>query len=153
MFAVTCDADGNTLTDTSGRTMTWDSQNRMASCTKGGTASTYGADGLRRSSTVSGVTTYYAYDGQTMIRERKKNTQTGALFNTGTYLQGPRGGEYRRDDTQVEMDSQNGMVSCLCAIRQMSLCGTNTPQRPNKPFLAPFFILIPVPKPTSALAF
>ena len=46
-------ADGNTLTDTGGRTMTWDSQNRMTSCTYQGTTSTftYGADGLRRSST------------------------------------------------------------------------------------------------------
>ena len=30
--AVTFDADGNTLTDSAGRVMTWDSQNRMASC-------------------------------------------------------------------------------------------------------------------------
>ncbi len=111
--AVTSDADGNTLTDTGGRTMTWDSQNRMASCTKAGVTSTYtyGADGLRRSSTVGGVTTYYVYDGQTMIREMKRNTQTGALFNTATYLQGPRGSEYRRDDTQVELDSQGRQVS------------------------------------------
>ena len=28
---VTSDADGNTLTDTSGRTNTWDSQNRLVS--------------------------------------------------------------------------------------------------------------------------
>ena len=34
---------------------------------------TYGADGLRRSSTVSGITTYYVYDGQTIIREMKMN--------------------------------------------------------------------------------
>ena len=93
--------------------MTWDSQNRMVSCTKAGVTSayTYGADGLRRSSTVSGITTYYVYDGQTLIREMKRNTQTGALFNTATYLQGPRGGEYRRDDTQTEIDSQHNLVS------------------------------------------
>ena len=110
--AVTSDADGNTLTDTSGRSMTWDSQNRMVSCTKAGVTSayTYGPDGLRRSSTVNGVTTYYAYDGQTMIREMKKNAQN-ALFNAATYLQGPRGGEYRRDDTQTELDSQGRQVS------------------------------------------
>ncbi len=111
--AITSDANGNTLTDASGRSMTWDSQNRMASCTKAGVTSTYtyGADGLRRSSTVSGVTTYYVYDGQTMIREMKKNPTTGALFNTATYFQGPRGGEYRRDDTQTELDSQGRQVS------------------------------------------
>jgi len=101
--AVTSDADGNTLTDTSGRVNTWDSQNRLVSCTQNGTTSTftYGADGLRRSSTVNNITTYYAYDGQTLIREMKKNSSTGALFNTATYLQGPQGGECRIDETQV----------------------------------------------------
>jgi len=51
------------LTDTSGRVNTWDSQNRLVSCTKGGVTSsfTYGADGLRRSSTVNGITTYYVH--------------------------------------------------------------------------------------------
>ena len=45
--AVTSDADGNTLTDSAGRTMTWDSQNRLTSCVFGGTTSIfkYGADG------------------------------------------------------------------------------------------------------------
>ncbi len=101
--AVTSDADGNTLTDASGRTLTWDSQNRLVSCTKGGvtSTSTYGADGLRRSSTVNGVTTYYAYDGQTMIREMRQNPTTGALVNTATYFQGIRGTECRVDETQV----------------------------------------------------
>jgi len=100
--AVTSDADGNTLTDTSGRTNTWDSQNRLISCTQNGTTSTYtyGADGLRRSNTVNNVTTYYVYDGTTMIREMKKNVNTGALFNTATYLQGMRGTECRIDETQ-----------------------------------------------------
>ena len=58
--AITSGPNGNTLTDSSGRVMTWDSQNRMVSCTKGGVTSTYtyGADGLRRSSTVNGITTY-----------------------------------------------------------------------------------------------
>ncbi len=61
--AVTSDADGNTLTDTSGRTNVWDSQNRLVSSTKGGVTSsfTYGADGLRRLATVNGVTTYYVH--------------------------------------------------------------------------------------------
>jgi hypothetical protein len=111
--AVTSDADGNTLTDTGGRTMTWDSQNRLVSCTKGGVTNTYtyGADGLRRNSTVNGITTYYAYDGQTMIREMRRNPQRGALVNTATYLQGMRGAECRRDDTQTETDSQGRQVS------------------------------------------
>ena len=93
--------------------MTWDSQNRMTSCAFNGTTSTftYGADGLRRSSTVNGVTTYYAYDGQTLIREMHRNVQTGALYNTATYLTSPRGPEYRRDDTATELDSQGRQVS------------------------------------------
>ena len=103
----------NTLTDSAGRTMTWDSQNRMVSCAYNGqtTTSTYGADGLRRSSTLNGVTTYYAYDGQTLIREMHRNVTMGALYNTATYLQGMRGPEYRRDDTQTELDSQGHTVS------------------------------------------
>ncbi|MGI4791253.1 MAG: RHS repeat-associated core domain-containing protein [Janthinobacterium lividum] len=108
----TNDADGNTLTG-GGRTNTWDSQNRLVSCAYNGstTTNTYGADGLRRSSTVNGVTTYYVYDGQTLIREMQKNPTTGALFNTATYLTGPRGPEYRRDDTLQEKDSQGNTVS------------------------------------------
>ncbi len=100
--AYTNDADGNTLSDGT-RTSVWDSQNRLVSCTAGGTVSTYtyGADGLRRSSTVNGVTTYYVYDGSMMVREMKQNAQ-GVLQPTATYLQGPRGPEYRRDDTQAE---------------------------------------------------
>jgi len=46
---------------------------------------TYGADGLRRSSTVNGKTTYYVYDGQTLVQEMQKNAQ-GVLQPTATYL-------------------------------------------------------------------
>jgi len=100
--AVTSDANGNTLSDGT-RTNTWDSQNRLVSCTSGGVTSTYtyGADGLRRTSTVNGVTTYYVYDGTTLVREMRQNAQ-GVLQPTATYLCGPRGPEYRRDDTQAE---------------------------------------------------
>ncbi len=98
----TSDADGNTLTD-GARTNVWDSQNRLVSCTANGVTSTYtyGADGLRRSSTVNGVTTYYVYDGTMLVREMQQNAQ-GVLQPTATYLCGPRGPEYRRDDTQAE---------------------------------------------------
>ncbi len=61
---------------------------------------------LRRSATVNGITTYYAYDGQTMVREMQKAGGTGPLVSTATYLCGPRGPEYRRDDTQTETDGQ-----------------------------------------------
>ncbi|BDI28739.1 hypothetical protein CCAX7_007900 [Capsulimonas corticalis] len=96
--AYTNDANGNTLTG-SGRTNVWDSQNRLVSCTTGGatTTYTYGADGLRRSATTAGVTTYYVYDGSMMVREMQKNA-SNILVPTATYLAGPRGPEYRRDD-------------------------------------------------------
>ncbi len=71
----------------------WDSQNRLRQCTYGGTTSTftYGADGLRRSTTTNGVTTYYAIDGQAVAQELR----SGVPF--ATYLNGPRGVEYRQD--------------------------------------------------------
>ena len=105
------DPDGNTLSG-GGRANTWDSQNRMVSCTKGGVTSTYtyGADGLRRSSIVSGITTYYVYDGQTMLREMKMGGDS-LLHPAATYLQGPRGSEYRRDDTATELDSLGNIVA------------------------------------------
>ena len=92
-------ADGNTLTG-GGRTNTWDSQNRMTSCTFNGTTSTftYGADGLRRQATVNGVTTDYVYDGQTLIREGFASGRTLSTVKA-TYLQGPRGTECRIDET------------------------------------------------------
>ncbi len=48
------------------RTNTWDSQNLLRQCTYGNNTSTftYGADGLRRSTTMNDATTYYALDGQ-----------------------------------------------------------------------------------------
>jgi RHS repeat-associated protein len=100
--AITSDADGNTLTDESGRTYTWDSQNRMTSCTYNGTTTTftYGSDGLRRSMTLNGVTTYYAYDGTTLIQEFQTNIQTGNLDVTTTYMTGPMGPICRINETQ-----------------------------------------------------
>ena len=96
--AYTNDANGNTLTG-GGRANVWDSQNRLVSCTSGGatTTYTYGADGLRRSATAAGVTTYYVYDGTMMVREMKMNASS-VLVPSATYLTGPRGPEYRRDD-------------------------------------------------------
>ena len=98
----TNDANGNTLTG-GGRTNTWDCENRLTQCTKGLNTSTftYGADGLRRSRTVtnSGTsdTTYYALDGQNVVREMKRNSQN-QLVNKATYLTGASGPVYRRDD-------------------------------------------------------
>jgi RHS repeat-associated protein len=91
----TNDLDGNTLTG-DGRTNTWDSQNRLVACVNGGNSSSfvYGADGLRRQSTVNTVTTDFVLDNSMFVRER--NHSTGASI--ATYLVGARGPEYRRDD-------------------------------------------------------
>lgn len=93
------DADGNTLSG-GGRTNTWDVQDRLVqSVTSGHTSAfSYGSDGLRHSSLVDGnLTTCYAYDGQMLVREMQQNVQ-GQYQTTATYLNSPRGSEYRRDD-------------------------------------------------------
>jgi len=84
---------GTALSDSLRRTYTWDSQKRMVSCTYRGqtTTFTYGSDGLRRSMTVGGVTTYYAYDGTVLVREFQTNQQTGLLAPSVTYMVGPMG--------------------------------------------------------------
>jgi RHS repeat-associated protein len=98
----TNDADGDTLSG-GGRGETWDSQNRMVNCSFGSSTSTfkYGADGLRRQSTVNSLVDNYAYDGQSMVRE-----MNASLVSQATYLTGLRGPEYRRNDTQTESDGQ-----------------------------------------------
>jgi len=107
------DADGNTLSG-NGRTNAWDSQNRLVSCIINGntTAYRYGADGLRRQATKNGASTDYAYDGTMLVRE---GHATGGSLTpstvTATYLIGARGPEYRRDDTQTEIDSQGRTVT------------------------------------------
>lgn len=98
-YGIAHDADGNSNGNGGLTNYTWDGQNRLASTintdTLIGTSHTYGADGLRRSQTVqqypSGTptTTYYVYDGQTLVREMQKNQQ-GVLVPSATYLYGPR---------------------------------------------------------------
>src|SRR5437870_8260270 len=63
------DGNGNTLSG-GGRSMAWDSQNRMVSCSFQGTNSsfTYGADGLRRRMVAGTTTTDYVIDGQMAVR-------------------------------------------------------------------------------------
>jgi RHS repeat-associated protein len=64
------------------------------------------ADGLRRSMTNSaGVTTDYIYDGSMLVREMQvagtnnfPSIAPGTLVDTATYLQGPSGPAYRRND-------------------------------------------------------
>jgi len=107
------DADGNTLSG-NGRTNAWDSQNRLVSCLINGntTAYRYGADGLRRQATKNGGSTDSAYDGSMLVREG--HASGGSLTPatvTATYFIGARGPEYRRDDTQTEIDSQGRTVT------------------------------------------
>lgn len=80
---------------------------RTKSCVYNGT--TYAADGLRRSRTVGGVTTNYVLDGQSVVRERRNGT------NYATYLTGPRGPEYRRDDAtgQIRWYLYDGLGSVV----------------------------------------
>ena len=72
------DANGNT-TDGGGRHNVWDSQNRLVSCTVNGVTSTYtyGADGLRRSSTVNGVRPTLSTTGRRWCR-RCRRTRRGS---------------------------------------------------------------------------
>src|SRR6185295_19310399 len=60
----------------------------------GGTTSSfvYGSDGLRRQTTVGSTTTDCILDGQSAVREKQGSTVVA------TYLHGPRGPEYRRND-------------------------------------------------------
>jgi RHS repeat-associated protein len=92
--AYTNDLAGNTLSG-GGRTNTWDSQNRLVQCVNGANTSSfvYGADGLRRQSTVNGVTTDFVLDNSMFVRERRAGS------NVATYFVGPRGPIYRRDDS------------------------------------------------------
>lgn len=97
----TYDANGNQLTG-GWRTNTWDTQNRLVQCIYGSNTSTfeYGSDGLRRRMAVDDgqntVTTDYVLDGQSVVREFKDESPSA------TYLVGPRGVEYRQDDTTGE---------------------------------------------------
>lgn len=63
------------------------------------------------------TTTHYVYDGQNMVREMQPGTD-GQLHPTATYLSGPRGPEYRRDDTtgQVRWYVYDGLGSVVGEI-------------------------------------
>lgn len=106
------DSNGNTLTG-GGRTNTWNSQNRLVQCVNSANTSSfvYGSDGIRRQSTVNGITTDVVLDNTMFVRERNHATGT----NLATYLVGVRGPEYRRDDTtgQVRWYLYDGLGSVL----------------------------------------
>lgn len=100
------DANGNLLGSNSSEYYNyWDSQNRMGGMRYDGMgfyylSFTYGADGLRHSmwDMTNGVDTHYILDGQTVVKEKVNGT-----IST-TYLPGPRGIEYRRNDAVIDAD-------------------------------------------------
>ena len=84
----TNDLDGNTLTG-GGRTNTWDSENRLVQCMHGADTSSfvYGADGIRRQSTVNGTTTDFVLDNSMFVRERNHSNGN----SIATYFVTPAG--------------------------------------------------------------
>ena len=127
--SVVSDPNGNIQTD-GVRANTWDSENRLVSCVKGTQTSafTYGADGLRRTMTVSDTATpannlskTFLLDNGMQVAERQK---TGTAATTApsssdplsvTYLQGARGPECVRDETSgtVRWYMTDGLGSVL----------------------------------------
>lgn len=116
--AYTNDANGNTLSG-GGRTNVWDSQNRLASCTFNGSASSfvYGSDGIRHTTTVNSVTTDAVLDASMFVRELRRNPSGGSTV-LATYLTGPAGPVYRRDDTTglVRWYVYDGLGSVLAEV-------------------------------------
>ena len=85
----TYDANGNVLT-TGGKTFTYDSQNRVATMTEGGTTVTYVYDafGNRVAKTVNGVTTQYLVEDDvnpTGLPQVLEEIVNGAVTRTYTY--------------------------------------------------------------------
>jgi len=76
----------------------------------------YGADGLRRTSIVNGDPVHHVLDNGMMVREMVPSGQT--LIPKATYLIGPRGPEYRRDDqTQaIRWYMYDGLGSVLAEV-------------------------------------
>ncbi|QNN21559.1 hypothetical protein HED60_04475 [Planctomycetales bacterium ZRK34] len=97
----TFDAKGNQLTDTQGRTFTWDIDNKMATSNAsaaGGSATlsfTYDALGRRVSKNDGTTTTVYVCAGQQVVAERAQTNGGGnppywsAIYVFGTYVDEP----------------------------------------------------------------
>lgn len=120
----------------------WDSQNRLRECTYSNKTSTfeYGADGLRRSKTVDDgvndpVKTHYILDGQSVAQEWVDDNHNEVIDSTETvtYLTGPRGVEFRRDDStgEIRWYLYDGLGS---AIAEVDETGSITASRYYKAF-------------------
>jgi YD repeat-containing protein len=118
----------------------------MATCAFSGNTCSYqyGADGLRHQSTVNGVTTNYVLDASMFVREQR--IVSGQPTNYATYLMGPRGPEYRRDDTtgNVRWYLYDGLGSVLgevdpsgnvTASRKYPVCQYRVRQIPVRGFM------------------
>ncbi len=123
---VVSDPNGNVLSDGT-RTNVWDSENRLRQSVKGTKTSTftYGADGLRRTMSVSDSATpannlskTFLLDNGMQVAERQKTgtAATSAPSPTDplsvTYLQGARGPECMRDEKKFwsPICSTDGLV-------------------------------------------
>jgi RHS repeat-associated protein len=103
--------------------------------TSGATSSfTYGADGLRRSTTVQSgnndpVTTHYLLDGQSVVQEMQDPDDDGSLYDTvgntttletgavtATYCLGLRGIEYREDSSGRKWYIYDGLGSVVAEV-------------------------------------
>ena len=139
--AYVSDADGNTLSG-GGRTMSWDSENRMTQCVDRGTNSTsiydYGADGLHRQAIVTAngttTTTNTIYDATMPVEETTYNSATGQNVLSATYFQGAHDHVYRRDGynnvswyvydglgSVVEEVSPSGIVTASRKVRRVPI--------------------------------
>ena len=132
--AYVSDSDGNTLSG-GGRTMSWDSENRMTQCVDSGTNSTssyvYGADGLRRQAMVTAngttTTTNTIYDATMPVQETTYNPATRQNVLSATYFQGAQGPVYRRDGlNNVSWYVYDGLGS---VVEEVSPSGTVTASR------------------------
>ena len=142
--AYVSDADGNPLSG-GGRTMSWDSENRMTQCVDRGTNSTsiydYGADGLHRQAIVTAngttTTTNTIYDATMPVEETTYNSATGQNVLSATYFQGAHDHVYRRDGynnvswyvydglgSVVEEVSPSGIVTASRKVRRVPILQT-----------------------------
>ena len=94
--AVTHDADGEVTADETGGAYTWDVRGRLVGLSRNGVSASFGynqAD-LRVSKTISGATTSYLLDGDSVVRETKAGVNTDLLQGPGTDNLLLRGGNW-----------------------------------------------------------
>ena len=109
------DANGNNTYVDGAQVNWWDTQNRLMQRLHNGSVCTftYGADGLRRSMTLGGVTTSFLLDRQNAVQEIQNGSPAA------TCLVGPRGVEYRQDASgQRRWYIYDGLGSIIAEVDQ-----------------------------------